>query len=474
MSKSGKNGPVPDGVQLYNPQGNVPVDERRTAAFELLTCKAPEVVIKGPAGTGKSLALLHRVNLVLQKYPGARVLLVRKTRSSLTESALVTFEQRVVLRGSPAYPDVANTQRRLRSEYQYPNGSTLVVGGMDTPERVMSTEYDLIAVPEATELAEHDWELLITRLRNWKVPGYQQIVADMNPTAPTHWLNQRIRDGKAQLLLSRHEDNPTLWDGTGWTEQGAKYLAGLQRLSGVRYLRLFKGVDAAAEGVVYPDFDPAVHVIKPFDHPAFNGRKRIPESWRLLRSVDFGFRHPFVCQWWAVSPDGVMFRYREIYHTERIVQDHAQQINKLSGSEKYEVTLADHDAEDRATLHKAGIRTRAAFKSVRLGIDACTERLRDKRVFFFDDVEIDGVKWGRVERDPLLTEGGRPTSTVQEMDSYVYPEAKGGTAGKEDPVKENDDGADAWRYTTAYVDDLARRRFKVRGGRVRGALAGAR
>jgi phage terminase large subunit len=444
-------------VDAYNPQGNVPRGERLTAATQLLVCKAPEVVICGPAGTGKSLALLHRLNAVLCKYAGARALLVRKTRSSLTESALVTYESKVIPRNLAVYPDVQSTQRRIRNDYPYPNGSVLVVGGMDTPERIMSTEYDLVAVPEATELDEHDWELLLTRLRNGVIPGYQQIIADCNPTYPGHWLNRRMNEGKAVRLLSRHEDNPALWDGQDWTVKGKSYLDKLRSLSGARYLRLFKGVWAAAEGIVYPDFDPARHVVDPF---------HVPASWRRFRAIDFGFRHPFVCSWFAQDGDGVVYRYRQVYYSGRIVEDHARQINQLSGDEKYEVTLADHDAEDRATLHRQGIRTQAAWKQVRPGIDAVTARLREGRLLFFRDAEVDGVRYGRVERDPVLSEAGRPTSDVEEFDTYAYAAARDGQLGKEEPVKEFDDGLDTVRYGIAWVDDVSRRRFKVRGGRV--------
>jgi PBSX family phage terminase large subunit len=446
-----------DTISLYNPQGNVLLSERKTAATELMTCKAPEVVITGPAGTGKSLALMHRLNAVLMTYPGTRGLLLRKTRSALNESALVIFEEDVVPEGSPAYPNIRNTTRDNRRSYKYPNGSTLVVGGMDTPERVMSTQYDVIAVPEATELTEHDWELLTTRLRNWKIPTYQQIIADCNPSYPTHWLNKRMLDGKTLRLVSRHEDNPSLWDGANWTFKGSYYLDGLRRSTGVRYLRLFKGLWAATEGAVYPEFDPSVHVIKPF---------HIPKEWRRIRSTDFGFVHPFVTQWWAVDPDGAMYLYREIFYSKRVRAEHTDEINRLSEGESFEAHPADHDAEGRAALHKAGIRTQLAFKDVRAGIDAVTMRLRDRRIFFFRDEELDGVKYGRIERDLALREASLPTSTIEEFDSYVYQPTKDGRPGKEEPVKELDDGMDAMRYAVAHVDDIARKRFKLRGGRV--------
>src|SRR5262245_49043147 len=57
--------------------------------------RAEEVLQAGPAGTGKTLANLLRVYWVCRKYPGARALIVRKTRESLTESVLVTWERDV-------------------------------------------------------------------------------------------------------------------------------------------------------------------------------------------------------------------------------------------------------------------------------------------------------------------------------------------------------------------------------------------
>jgi phage terminase large subunit len=61
----------------------------------LLYCHAPEVLMEGPAGTGKTRALLEKANLCALKYPGMRALLVRKTRESMTESVLVPHAHNV-------------------------------------------------------------------------------------------------------------------------------------------------------------------------------------------------------------------------------------------------------------------------------------------------------------------------------------------------------------------------------------------
>src|SRR5205814_10089070 len=142
-----------------------------------------------------------------------------------------------------------------------------------------------------------------------------------------------------KLLPSRHEDNPELWDGTGWTVRGVQYIAALDALTGHRKERLRFGRWAAAEGLVYPEWDTAVHVIPRFP---------IPDAWPRYWAVDFGYTNPFAWSAWAEDPDGRLYRYHEIYHTQRIVADHAQQILAVTrGEPKPRAAICDHDAEDR-------------------------------------------------------------------------------------------------------------------------------
>lgn len=69
--------------------------EPRGGAKELLSAKAQEVTITGPAGTGKSLAMLQKAFYTSLMVPGCRSLIVRQTHAALTGSTLVTFEQQV-------------------------------------------------------------------------------------------------------------------------------------------------------------------------------------------------------------------------------------------------------------------------------------------------------------------------------------------------------------------------------------------
>jgi phage terminase large subunit len=428
-------------VALAAPSPNVVTREPRGAALALLYDRAPELLIEGPAGTGKTLGVLTKLLICCEKYPGIRCLIVRKTRESCTESVLVEWETSAL---PPGCYLIDGPDRARRQRYTFRNGSEIIIGGMDKSSKVMSTQYDLIFAEEATELSEGDWEDLSTRNRNNAMP-YQQMIANCNPGPPAHWLNQRANVGLMSRHLSQHKDNPRYWDGTDWTPQGNTYVLGtLARLAGVRRARLYEGRWAAAEGMVYDAWDTTQHLIDRFN---------IPAEWRRFRVVDFGYTNPFVCQWWAVDGDGRLFRYRELYQTQRLVSDVAETINTLSLGEAYEATVADHDAEDRATLHAAGIPTIPAYKAVQMGIQAVQARLAPAgdgrpRLFLLRDA--------LVSRDERLVEAKLPLCTEQEIDGYVWAKGADGRPVKEEPVKVNDHGCDATRYACAYADGLGR------------------
>jgi phage terminase large subunit len=266
------------------------------------------------------------------------------------------------------------------------------------------------------------------------------------------------------MIPCRHEDNPRLYDDGEWTAEGAAYLAILEALTGVRYLRLRKGVWAAAEGLVFDGFDPAVHLHKHIALP--------PPEWVRYLAVDFGYRNPFTCQWWARNPDGRLFMYREIYMTGRLVEDHARQIlaliRKGDGHQPDQMpreVICDTDAEDRGTLERhLGLSTVAAHKAVSEGIQAVQSRLK---VDATGKPSLYICRDALVERDPALEQAHKPLCLQDEILEYAWDMSavRGGKQGagdtlKEVPFKENDHGCDAMRYLVAGVDLVGRPRLR--------------
>lgn len=430
------------GIKIrYHPYG---------AAKEVFSLHDEEILMAGPAGTGKSLGMLQKVHLMLSKYAKAKGLMSRKTRTSMTNSCLDMF-QRHVLR-----PQDRVHFHKQDQQFNYPNGSQLAVMGLDEPKRIMSTDFDVIYIQEATECHENDWEMATTRLRSHVIP-YQQLLGDCNPDKPTHWLNKRVKAKKTRMLLSRHEDNPILFNHilNKWTVAGEKYRGKLERLSGVRRLRLYKGIWAAAEGMIYETWDQAIHMINRVDMP------KGYESWPHYWSIDWGHVHPMVIQDWIEDPDtGAIYRNYELYRTGWLVEDAARYIKEKTGGLYIpRAVICDHDLEDRKVFERhTQYLTLPAYKHIQPGIQAVQARLdpnwngTGKPGLMFIRDATDGI-------DDNLKADNLPVSTEEEMDGYVWDKRhnlEDANSKKDElPVDKDNHGCDAKRYIVAFLDNLA-------------------
>lgn len=491
----------------------------RGSAVRLFNCRDDEVLVSGPAGPGKTRACLEKlltmalVNGVVRtdRATGEPVrttegkpkqhrpfvgLIARKTHKSLTSTTLQTWREHVAAEalagGLCVYYGGSGSEPE---QYRFANGSKIFLTGLDNVTKVMGAEVDLVYVGEATELIPKDWEFLTSRLRNGAI-SFQQIIADCNPDRPTHWLKVRCDEGLTTILYAQHWENPRYYDDLGpagstdldpgvveehegrlyrLTEAGVAYIGGkLDNLTGVRKQRLRHGRWTAADGLVYENWDPAVHVPEK--------RFEIPESWSRYWVVDFGYKNPFVCQWWAEDPDGQLVLYREIYMTGRLVEDHARdmlkQVTRIAPRMKLtkdqvkfvkkepaealeqglliwtepqpQAIICDHDLQARETLVKhLGQGTIAAKKDVPTGIEAVEARLK---------VQGNGkpglilLPDSLVERDLSLKEAGKPMCTAEEFGGYVWEPSPDGKPQKESPLKLDDHGVDCVRYLTAHRD----------------------
>jgi phage terminase large subunit len=430
--------------------------ELRGVNYDLMTDRSRELLVSGPAGTGKTQAALLKLHLLCMSVPGLNCLVLRKTQVSLVGSTMKTFKDKVAVEALKLnYVKYYGGSGSEPAAYRYFNGSAIMVGGLDKRQKYLSMEFDLILIDEAIECDSEDLDILVTRLRHGVLP-YQQLILLTNPGAPSHHLKIRADTGRCKILYGRHEDNPAYWDGADWTELGRAYLDRLESLPTIRRQRYLLGQWVAAEGLIYEDFDPAVHIAEPFP-------KGVPPAeWDRFISVDFGFNNPFVAMWVAVSPDDRLYVYRELYQTGMLVEDAAKQVKSLieRDSAPPSKIICDHDAEDRATLERhTGRATIAAKKEVKVGIEAVQARLK-----------LDGKGFPRlyvcrnsvVRRDPRLVAAKKPTCLEEEITTYVWDQrTQPGTENlRESPVKADDHSCDALRYAVMHKDHGDRLKFR--------------
>ena len=77
----------------------------------------------------------------------------------------------------------------------------------------------------------------------------------------------------------------------------------------------------ATSGLVYPEFDPSIHIIEPFN---------VPKEWYDKISIDPGLHNPLSAHFYAVDYDGNVYVIAEHYEAERDVQYHANAIKAIA------------------------------------------------------------------------------------------------------------------------------------------------
>lgn len=147
-------------------------------------------------------------------------------------------------------------------------------------------------------------------------------------------------------------------------------------------------------GMVYPTYNPAMHVIDPFD---------IPKDWAKLRAIDFGHRDPFVCLWGAVGPENEVYIYREYYNREGTsIREHANAIKEYSQRDgKIAKTVADPESKqsiedlcyERIPCTQANNDRGAGRMKV---TDYLTATPEGPRPWSLQGIETNRVKWPRV------------------------------------------------------------------------------
>lgn len=388
---------------------------------------------------GRSLIPTHNSRLAgekvhgyLLKYPGSTAIIGRKDRTSANRS-VVPFLIHTVIRDTEW-----GEYHKSEGLFQYNNGSQAwVVGLNDETQREglrsigKDGTVDLAWFEECNKLSLADHSEIVARMRG-NTAGWRQIIYSTNPDGPEHWIKKLLIDGRqAKVFYSRPEDNPN---------NPQDYLDNLQQLVGVAHDRLWLGLWVQAEGAVYPEFDSNIHLVD---------EVKIQKTGRFIVSIDFGFTNPFSASLWYVDSEGIIWHYKQIYHTKRTVEEHCIDIKKMVEGLPVEAWITDHDAEDRATLEKhLGVKTIQAFKSVTPGIEAVKKRLKDNRIRY--------NRGAIIELDLELEKAKRPTCLTDEIGGYRWSDKKQDT-----PVKENDHALDEMRYLICYVDRIGSRGFTL-------------
>lgn len=266
---------------------------------------------------------------------------------------------------------------------------------------------------ELTQFPEDFFAMLLSRLR---VPG-AKLIATTNPDNPGHWLMQNYikRANELDFLDMKFtiDDNTTLDE---------EYVRNIKlEYTGVFYERFILGHWVVAEGLVYPMFSEARHVVDEIPWQAL-------QRGRWYISVDYGTVNPTAAGLWCLW-QGTAYMVQEYYYDsrepgniQRTDEEHYDEIEKLAGDRLVERIIVDPSAAS----FKQTIRRHGKFP-----------------VWDADNSVLDGIRL-----TATLLQAGRIKvhrsckGLIGEMGQYMWDKD-----AKEDAViKEFDHAADQMRY----------------------------
>jgi hypothetical protein len=275
---------------------------------QALECPAYELLFGGAAGGGKTDFLLADYVAGVPEWGKAwRGIIFRRTYPELEE---------VILRAKELYLPVGAVFHEQKKTFTFPNGAWLRMRSLDSDQQVheyQGHQYTWIGFDELGNYAtDFCWTYMSSRCRSAAgAPCYMRGTA--NPGGTGHaWIKNRFIEGFESgkiytdaegmtrcFIPSRLEDNLIL------TGMDPDYEKRLNRLPGHLRRALREGDWDIVAGQYFDEWTREKHVCKPF--PLIQG------SYYKLYAFDWGYNKPYALVKLAISGDGQVFQYGELY-----------------------------------------------------------------------------------------------------------------------------------------------------------------
>lgn len=306
---------------LWRPQPGPQLEFHKRAEFEVL--------YGGSRGGGKTDSLIVEALRYIDR-PEYTAIFFRRTYPQLRQ---------VIRRARRLIPQVAPGAewRATENSWIFPSGATLTFAHLqheDSTDHYQGHEYHYVAIDELTHLTERMYLDILATCRS-TVPGIRpRLRASANPGGIGHqWVKRRfvdtcppepdgppryepmygvywqpMRPGPTytdpETGLTRAFVPSRVFDNRALVENDQQYVRVLLALPEHRRRAWLEGDWDVFEGQFFEEWDPSVHVVEHFEPPS---------DWPRFRAMDWGYARPYSIGWYARTPSGALYRYRELY-----------------------------------------------------------------------------------------------------------------------------------------------------------------
>lgn len=269
---------------------------------QFFRANARHIAYGGARGGGKSWAMRRKFVLLALRYPGLRLLLLRRTMPELRENHVV-----------PLLAELAGVAKYSAAEraFVFPGGARLKLGYCEHEGDVyqyQGQEYDVIGLEEATHFSEPQMQFLTTCNRSTRQDFRPRMYYTANPGGPGHAWFKRLFIDRAYHGPERAEDYifipARVYDNAVLMQANPEYVRTLEALPEQMRKAHLDGDWSVFAGQVFSEWRADVHVVPAFEPPA---------EWYRFRALDWGFAKPYCVLWGAVDFDGRIWLYAELY-----------------------------------------------------------------------------------------------------------------------------------------------------------------
>lgn len=324
-------------------------------------------VVKGSRASKKSktTALWYITNMM--KYPGANLLVARKTFRTLKGSCFTELKWAIKRLGVEEFWDIPKSELELTYK---PTGQKIYFRGLDDPLKVTSITVDVgslcwMWLEEAYEIMnEDDFNILDESIRGQVDEGlFKQITLTFNPWNEHHWIKKRFFDAEPDpdilALTTNYLCNEWL------DEADKKVFETMKKNNPRRYRVAGLGEWGIVEGLVYENWEE-----KNFNLEHIKKIKGIKSAFGL----DFGYTNDPSALWCGmVDLEGkTIYVFDEMYKPGMSNEAIYQEVNDMGyRKERIGADSAEPKSIDRLrTLGLSNIRAaRKGKDSINNGID---------------------------------------------------------------------------------------------------------
>ena len=312
--------------------------------IEFFKARARFIAYGGARGGGKSWAVRKKAAGLALSYPGAGILIVRRTFPELRENHIL-----------PMTADLAGVARYRDADksFTFPGGSRIVFGYCSSESDVLQyqgQEYDVIFMDEATQFTEFQFTTLTACLRGAN-DFPKRFYLTCNPGGVGHAWVKRLFIDRRYKKTEHPEDYvfiaANVYDNHALMAHDPDYVRMLENLPEEQRRAWLLGQWDIFEGQYFAEFDRNVHVCRPYG---------IPAHWRRYVTLDYGM-DMLAALWVAVDEQGRAVVYRELYEGRdngkgengqgHIISAAARRLLEANGGDEVQAWLAPPDLWNR-------------------------------------------------------------------------------------------------------------------------------